>query len=445
MKCVNPHCAGTLRTGQTTGFCTLCRLPVSACTHCGGWNRAFALFCRQCGRAETTWKTIDPVDPDALRAELRRTVIPAQISTLPQATAGFLWAPSEAGDLYRLNPYAKAGEQLQVHDRFWAEPQIHAFCVARLQQPFGQAAKAPLEDCAVIATKGRILISGLHSKQRRSLTSANGETFLINSRDEYQFVAAGGSSIYALSRYAEQTSFCHLSLNGAGDHRLTIASGNTPLCGPVLLHDGETEHLALWSQSALWAYTDGILSQIPLPEGVVFPIAPNESTLHIPSGHSPALAGPSQLFLACNQFGRPALLRLTAGVNGWSSTLLAITESGTLSHSTAGQPLLATTGRLLTCTGPAFRTLIQDNQIAPRFPAWNHEALTIFFCEADYQGRKQWLKSYTGPTELPISWDQPPNAEVHACNGFWTLGTTLCTVCVVAERALRTEFLSWCV
>ncbi len=449
MQCVTPHCAGTLRTGQTTGFCTVCRLPVSACTHCGGWNRPFAVFCRQCGRAETAWRTIDPVDPEALRSDPRRTLIPAQITTRPQPIAGFLWALGEGGDLYRLNPYAASGDQLTVHDRFWAEPQTHAFCVARLEQPFGHAAQPGAEDCAVIATTDRIVVSGLYSRRRRSLAASTGETFLVNARDAYQFVAAAGSSVYALSRYGEQTMVCHLSLNGSEDRRLALAHSTTPLCGPVLLRQDETDHLAVWSRSAIWLYAGVTLTQIPLPEGVALPTASTESTLGIPPSGSPAFASGNQLFLACTQFGRPALLRLTPGVNGWSTTLIAVTDAGTLSHSTTGQPLLATSGRLLTCTGPAFRTLVQDNQIATRFPAWHHEmpreALTVFFCEADYQGRKQWLKAYAGSTELPISWNQPTNAEVHACDGFWTQGTSLCTVCVVAERAVRTEFLSWCV
>ena len=445
MNCVTPHCAGTLRIGQTTGFCPLCHTPVSACTHCGGWNRPFAIFCRQCGRGGTTWRTTDPVDLQALRPDPRRTVIPAQITARPQSLAGFLWALSEEGDLYRLNPYAPPGEQLHVHDRFWADPQTHTFCLTRLNKPFGEASQSPVEDCAIVATADRILLSGLHSRQRRSLMSADGEPFLVNHRDNFQPVVASSSSIYILSRYADQISFRHLTLHTADDRRFTLAHSETPVSGPVLFGEPEAEHLALWSATSLWIYTGGNLSQIPLPEGVALPTSPTESTLNIPPGASPALPSSSQLFLACTQFGRPALLRLAPSADGFSITLIAVIDPGTLSQSTTGQPLLSTTGRLLTCTGPAFRTLVADNQIASRFPAFSHEALSVFFCEADYHGRKQWLKAYAGTTEFPIAWDQSPNAEVHACEGFWTLGTSLCTVCVVAERTLRTEFLSWCV
>ena len=355
----------------------------------------------------------------------------------------------ETGDLYRLNPYANAGEQIEVHDRFWAEPQAHAFSVARLQSPFGRpvqgAGRPPEEDCAVVATADRVLISGLFSKQRRTLLPDAGERFLVNSRDEYQFVIASGSSTFLLSRYAEGTSFCAIDLQSGATHRFAVAHGKTVLCGPVLLRDGDLAHAVVWSSAALWVYTGGALERVALPEAVELPTAPLETGIRLPPGRGPAIAGPGQMFVAARQFGRPALLRLARGLHGWTATAIPVSDEGTLSESAAGDPLLSTAGKLLACTNGAFRTLVGDHQIAPRFPAWAHAGLALFFCEVDYRGLKQWLKAYAKSTEVPVSWNLPPEVTVHACDGFLTTGTALSCLCVLTDRGLRTEFLSWCV
>ena len=449
MECPYPHCAGTLRTSTVSGFCTLCRLPVSTCAQCGAANRAFAVFCRQCGRAGSVWRGSDPVDPAALRCDPRRTTVPQQVTTLPQAAAGFVWAMGEGGDLYRLNPYAPSGEQLEVHDRFWAQAQSHAFTVGRLRAPFGQATpdgwRPQEEECAVVATADRVLLSGLFSKQRRSLLPVAGETFLVNSRDEYQFVAAHRDSLFALARYAEQISLCHVDLNSGEVRRFAVAHGDTALCGPALLTEGDHAHPVIWSATGLWVYTNGDLTPVALPEAVELWTAPAETGLRLPPGRSPAIAGAGHVFFAARQFGRPALLRLARGLHGWSTTVIAVLDEGTLGESTAGDALLSTAGKLLACTGPGFRTVVQDHQIAPRFPAWAHAGLTLFFCEADYRGLKQWLKATAKGAEVPVGWDLAPGAEVHACHSFSATGTALSSVCVLAERGLRTEFLSWCV
>ncbi len=448
MTCPSPHCAGTLHTGTSTGFCTLCRLPVSACDQCGAWNRAFAVFCRQCGQAEVIWRRTDPVDPEALGNDPRRTTIPQQVVTQPQVASGYLWAMGEQGDLYRLNPYAGTGEQLEIHDRFWAQSQPHAFSLGHLQDSSGKirqsAGGSAREACVVLATRDRVLVSGLFSRKRRHFEPLPGESFLVNARDMYQFVAALGESAYLLSRYSGQVSFCEFDLGTGETRRFSLAYGDAAMCGPVLLADGTASHLVVWSSTALWIYTGGKLTPLALPEKVELWTAPADTGLRLPPGRSPAIAGSGELFLPARQFGRPALLRLTRNPMGWSTTAIALVDEGTLSEATAGYPLLSAAGRLLACTGGAFRTLIQDAQIATRFPAWAHAGLALFFCQADYRGLKQWLKAYVDGAEIPVSWELPPGAEIHACEGFWTTGTALCSICVVSDRGLRTEFLSWC-
>src|SRR5579875_1051829 len=232
MDCVYPHCSGTLRTGRTSGFCTLCRLPARACARCGAWNRASAAFCRQCGTQGSVWGAADPVDPQALHADPRRSTVPQPVTTLPQPASGFLWAMGDQGDLYRLNPYARTGEQVDVHDRFWADAQPHTFSLRPAWAAPSPTSPFSREDTAVIATPDRITLYGLFSRQRRSFPAAPGETFLVNSRDEFQFIPAHHDSLYALSRYGGQQSFLHLHADTGDIHRLTLTSTNTPLCGP---------------------------------------------------------------------------------------------------------------------------------------------------------------------------------------------------------------------
>ena len=297
----------------------------------------------------------------------------------------------------------------------------------------------------MVATSDRVLVSGLFSRQRRSFVPLTGESFLVNSRDEYQFVAAHESSIFVLSRRSGQTSFCHIDLDTGETRRFLVDLGDTAACGPVLLSDGDGAHPVIWSSTAVLVYANGELTPVTLPEAVDLPTAPIDTGLRLPPGRSPAIAGSGHLYLAARQFGRPALLRLARGLSGWSTTAIAAIDEGTLGESTTGQPLLSAAGKLLACTGPAFRTLVQDSQIASRFPAWAHAGLTLFFCEADYRGLKQWLKGYMESTEAPVSWNLSSGAEVHACAGFQTTGTALSSVCVLADRGLRTEFISWCV
>ena len=467
MNCVYPHCTGTLRTGPADGFCTLCRLPVGVCAVCGVANRAFALFCRQCGGnrpGERNDGQSDPVDLDALRVEPCRTSIPQQVLTPPHAAAGFLWAMGEGGDLYRLNPHARSGEGVDVHDRFWAGAQPHAFHVARLRAPFsavpnntfsgvsnkasspaGQGAR-PLqaEDCAVVATAGSVSVSGLFSRRRRRLLPAEGESFLPNARDEYQFVAAHDRSVFLLSRDAEGIFFCRIDLESGASQRVATADKTGAVCGPILLLEGDAAYPVIWSSSGLWVYAGGALIPVALPEAVELPTAPVEGSLSLPPGRSPAVTGAGHLFLAARQFGRPALLRLARGHDGWSTTAIAAIDRGTLGESSAGVPLLSTAGKLLVCTGSAFRTAVSDSQISTRFPAWVHAGLTIFFCAADYRGLKQWIKAYMEGVEIPVAWNLPSLAEVHTCAGFQSTGTALSTLCVLADKGLRTEFISWC-
>lgn len=462
MNCVYPHCTGTLRTGSTDGFCTLCRLPVNVCAVCGAPNRAFALFCRQCGGGRPSGRTDDGVDLDALRGEPCRTSVPQQVPTLPQVAAGFLWAMGEGGDLYRLNPHARSGEAIDAHDRFWAGAQPHAFHVCRLRAPFGpvpnhassparQGAQLPhAEDCAVVATAGSVSVSGLFSKKRRRLLPAEGECFLANARDEYQFVVAHDRSVFILSRHAEEIAFCCIDLQSSESlesgecQRFAMAHETGAVCGPVLLTEGHAAYPVIWSSTGLWVYAKGELTPVALPEAVELPTAPMEGSLRVPPGRSPAIAGDRQLFLAARQFGRPSLLRLTHGLEGWSTTAIAVIDGGTLGESSDGVPLLSTAGKLLACNGSAFRMAVPDPQIATRFPAWANAGLALFFCEADYRGLKQWIKAYREGVEIPVAWNLPPLAEVHTCAGFQTTGTALSTLCVLADKGLRTEFFSWC-
>ncbi len=447
MNCPSPHCTGVLHTGVATGFCTLCRLPASICRQCHAWNRAFANVCRQCGRAGTLWEQMDSVEPEALHRDPRRTAMPQQISTPPQAASGFLWAMGEGGDLYRLSPYAQAGEQLEVHDRFWAQPQPHAFTLGRLPTPRSSTEPATsavaAELCAVVALEDRLLLSGLFSRQRRPLLPMAGETFLVNSRDAYQSVVAFGTQVYLLSRYAGQIAFCEIDALTGETRRFSVGYGDTAICGPALLRDAETWQLVLWSSTSLWVYAEGELKAVTLPEAVELWTAPREDNLKLPPGRLPAIGGSGQLLLPAQHFGRPALVRLARTLAHWSTTAIAVTEDGTLSESTDGDPLLSAANGLLVSTGSAFRSLVQDTQIDTRLPAWAHKGLALFFCQTDYGGWKQWVKAYLEGAALQVSWTG--EAQVHACSGFWNMGTALCSVCVSADRGLRTEFLSWCV
>ena len=456
LPCPYPKCAGALRTGTTSGYCLHCRQPVNACAQCGAWNRAFARVCRQCGREGTIWRQVDPGDPgdpispEALGTDPRRSELPQQVLTAPQAAAGFVWAMGEGGDLYRLNPYAAAREQVEVHDRFWAEPQPHAFALSRLRLPFGGTAEPGAspqsEDCAVVAMRDRIAVSGLFSKRRRSFLAAAGESFLAEARERFQSVAADGSSRYVLSRHAGQICLCECDLVRGNKRAAIVAQDDTAVCGPVLLPQGEgAAAVVVWARTQLWVYVGGELAAVALPEAVELATAPQESGLRLPPGRSPAIAGPGFLTLAARQFGRPALLRLTPSTGGWSVTMIAVLEDGTLGANTAGQPLLSTAEGLLLCTGPAFRRWVPDLQIATRLPAWAHAGLAVFFCEVEYRGLKQWVKAYAEGTELSVSWNVPAGAEVHACAGFQTVGTALGCLCVLTDQGLRTEFLSWCV
>lgn len=451
MRCPAPHCEGTLHTTAATGFCELCRQPVSACSHCAAWNRAFAVFCRQCGRADTVWAAQQPLDAKVVQESRRRTIIPQPLQTPPAAATGFVWAMGEGGDLYRLNPCASSGEQLAVHERFWAEAQPHAFSIARLYPGFGLSAAGQLqaEDCAIVATSDRVLVSGLHSRQRRIFIPGAGETWLVDSRDDYHFVVAHGSSAYALSRGQAGTKFCELNLQTGAVQRSVTTASALPLCGPALLTDGRSQYPVIWSAEALWIYLKGELVFVPLPEAVRLQTAPTETGPSetgpgFPPGRGPALGGSGKLYLAAHQFGRPALLRLARSQKGWSTTLLASEHEGTLSQTAAGDPLLCTTGKLLICTGPDFRTLVLDGQIATRLPAWAQPGLSLFFCEANYQGLKLWIKARSEATETALDWDLLPGEILHACDSFQNTGTALSCICVLSGRGLRTEFCCWC-
>ncbi len=389
------------------------------------------------------------MDLAALSTPPRRTSLPQQVITAPQAAAGCVWAMGEGGALYRLPPYARSAEQVQVQDRFWAGVQGHAFSLGRLRlswpESHGNGGAPREEDCALVATAERIVISGLFSRQRRSLVTNPGENFLVASTDEFQFVAGHDQSVFALSRYAGQTSFCCFDLQTGTSQRLAIGHGDTAVCGPVLLKQGAEAHPVVWAGSALWIYAGGELTPITLPEGVELWTAPQEGGMRLAPGQSPAVTGAGQLHLAARQFGRPALLRLARGTGGWVATAIAVMDEGTLGASTAGEPLLSSKGRLLACSGAAFRTLVSDTQIATRLPAWAHQGLALYFCQVDYLGLRQWLNSACGNIVAAVSWDVPASAEVQACNGFFATGTAVSSLCVLAERGLRTEFFSWCV
>ncbi len=351
----------------------------------------------------------------------------------------------EGGDLYRLNPYARPGEQLEVHDRLWVAPQPHAFCLGRFQLASTPGPKLAAELCAVLATHDRVVVCGLFSRQRQPFSPVAGEQFLVSSRDAFQFVVAFRTAVYIFSRYAEQISFCELNVQTGEIRRLAVAYGETAMCGPVLLADGDAGHVVIWSSTSLSVYTNGSLTPVALPEGVELCTTPIDVGLRLPPGRNPAIAGSGQLFLAARHFGRPALVRLARNLSVWATTAIAVIDEGTLGESRDGHPLISAANRLLTCTETSFRTLVHDPQISTRFPAWTDAGLALFFCEANYGGLKQWLKADAAGDPVPVSWDLPPGAEVHACEGFWSMGTTLCSICVVGDRGLRTEFLSWCV
>ncbi len=446
MRCPVPHCKGTLRTAAAAGFCEFCHQPASACSDCGAWNRAFAVFCRQCGRAGTVWKANQLLDAAALGAPRRRTTLPQPIQTPPAVATGLVWAMGEGGDLYRLNPCAPAGEQIAVHERFWAHAQPHAFRIGRLQPGFGPSTAGQLqtEDCALVATSDRVLVSGLFSRQRRSFTPAAGESWLQNSRDEYHFAVAHRSSAFVLSRSEGQTRFCELNLQTGEIQRFTVTANDRTLCGPALLEENGSAYPVIWSAEALWIYTRDELTRVPLPEAVTLSTAPSETGPGFPPGRGPAIGGAGRLYLAARQFGRPALLRLARGPQGWSTTLIAVKDEGTLSETASGDPLLSTTGRLLACTGANFQTLVADAQLATRLPAWAQRGLSLSFCEANYQGLKQWVKAYNEGTETALDWDLSPGEILHACDGFHNTGTALSCLCVLSDKGLRTEFFSWC-
>ncbi len=454
LACVYPHCGGKLHTGESAGYCLQCRLPVLRCRNCRAWNRTQAAFCAQCGVELVRGEDLTLPSPPALGSEPARSEADRPIPTAPHAAHGFLWALSDEGSLFRINPFGLSGRQIEVRTRFWAgSAPAHAFTVRDLDRPTlrGEKVSLPRESSAIVALRSELLTWGLVSQRSFRFTELReGETILPDARDRYQMVEAMGSHLFCLSELAGETSLLRVQVGSGDADRLVIpAAAKSAVCGPALAHGQgivwTADRLFTLANPAQPAIRSATWQEHALPPGVALWTAPSDDgRLRLPLGRSPAIVSGARLCLPCYQFGEPALLQALAVGDRWVLSVIPITADGVLTGDAAGNPLLSARTQLLICPGDSFRPLIHDPQISDRFTAFHASPLAVFFSEDSFGGRsRQWLKAHRAGSDLPVDWALYPDQMLKDASGFYGLPGSLTAHLLIEDRLAHTEFVSW--
>ena len=453
-ECVYPHCGGKLRTGEGAGYCVVCRLPVLRCGACRAWNRPQAAFCAQCGAEISGGSDVGAPTAAALGSEPARSEADRPIPTAAHAAYGFLWALSDEGSLYRINPYGLSGRQIEVRTRFWAgSVAAHAFTVRDLDRPVVEVGgrALPMESSAVVALRSELVTWGLVSQRTFRFTDLReGEGILADARDRYQLVEGAGSHVFCLAEMAGETSLLRVRVGAGKAERVLVPAGvGSAVCGPVIVWG----QVVVWTADQLFTRTDatgqtGLLGEWQghaLPLGVVLWTAPSEDgRLRLPLGRSPAIVSGTRFCLPCSQYGEPALLQAQAVGERWVLSVIPITADGVLTGDAAGNPLLSARTQMLMCPGDSFRPLINDPQISDRFAAFHASALAVFFSEDSFGGRsRQWLKAHRAGADLPVDWALDPNQMLKDASGFYGLAGSLTAHLLIEDRLAHTEFVSW--
>ncbi len=445
MHCVYPHCEGMLSLTGPTGHCERCRLPVQRCAACDSWNRSQAIFCRTCSQRLNSREglfTRFVVDGPTFEREPIRLRLVEPIRTLPQAYAGFLWAMGERGNLYRINPYERDGRSPEVCTRMWANPAAHAFAVRDLTRSDGSGLT---EGSAVISTAERVAAWGLVSQTTRVFSDLeSGEQILADARDKYQLVEASGRSAFVLIWRAGGTRLLAIDLlrREAVRYPLTGGDAGEAVCGPVLVQG----RVLAWTARAILTLSGPEVERQEVPPGVELWTEPAEnSAMRLPLGRPPSMAAGNSIYLPCNHYGGPALLRAQAVGSGWSFSAIPVpAEGGTMAQDDEGNPLLASRGRLLRCVGSSFRELAAEEQMSARFTAFQADDLSIYFCEGEYGIRSHdWLQVRTHAGSHRMKWSMEGSQVLKECGGFWNVSGALMAQLLVEDGRTTTEFLSW--
>ncbi len=457
LLCVYPHCGGNLRTEESVGYCLVCRLPVVRCVACGAWNRTAAAFCAGCGAEILRRDGLRVPSAGALGREPARSEADRPIPTAPHTAYGFLWALSDEGSLYRINPFGLSDRQIEVRTRFWAgSAPAHAFTVRELDRPAPDGAKRalPPESSAIVALGTELVTWGLVSQRSFRWTELrDGERILADARDRYQMVEAAGSHVFCLAEMAGKTSLLRVRVGSAEADRISVPAGaGMAVCGPALA----CGQAVVWTADRLFTLADparvagegGLRrewQEHALPAGVALWTAPSEDgKLRLPLGRSPAIVSGARLCLPCHQFGEPALLQAQLVGDRWVLSVIPITADGVLTGDAAGNPLLSARTQLLLCPGDSFRRLIHDPQISERFAAFHASPLAVFFSEDSFGGRsRQWLKAHREGADLPMDWSLDPDQLLKDASGFYGLPGSLTAQLLIEDRLAHTEFVSW--
>ncbi|HEY0760110.1 MAG TPA: hypothetical protein VGD59_12735 [Acidisarcina sp.] len=369
-----------------------------------------------------------------------RTRVEEAIQTMPGLNGGYLWAMGEHGSLFRINPHERDGRPAEVCTRLWAGAAAHAFVIRELERTSGATLTEPF---AVVATRERISAWGLISQAARSFSALEqGEEILADARDHYQLIEAAGAVAWCLSQREGSTWLvvANLSRNEAKRHAIGLDAG--PVCGPAIMGD----RIVTWSSREVLTLAGEVVERQSVPPGVELWTAPSDNSgLRLPLGRPPCIAVAGSMYLPCDHYGAPALLRAQALSSGWSFSAIPIPNAGgTLSQDRDGSPLLASGARLYRCVGGSFREVAADDQMSSRYAAFHFEESSIYFCEGDYGVRSHsWLQARAGTTEQRVNWSLAPNQVLKECGGFWMVAGGLTTQLLVEDRRMVTEFVSW--